>query len=197
MVKNQSKYMKLQGKIINNIKINEVLPPQKYKGMYMCNCTCHCGKVFITRAYSFSDKRNIKSCGCLAIKAGADAVRGKPAINRLPDCLADKRDLFKRYKKNALIRNLEFNIDFNLFEKLLKQNCYFCDSEPYTIFSAKRKGNKEKLVYNGIDRLNSKIGYIESNIVTCCQQCNYAKSDYTVNQFKNWIKKVYKHLIKV
>lgn len=34
-----------------------------------------------------------------------------------------------------------------------------------------------------IDRVDSSIGYVESNCVACCAQCNIAKSDYTKDEF--------------
>jgi hypothetical protein len=45
--------------------------------------------------------------------------------------------------------------------------------------------------YSGIDRLDNNIGYVSGNCVPCCSVCNYAKRDMTVDQFKNWIKRIY------
>lgn len=36
---------------------------------------------------------------------------------------------------------------------------------------------------NGIDRVDSSIGYIESNIQSCCGSCNYMKSNYSLEIF--------------
>lgn len=105
MRKKDSKYKKLENTVINNISIHKVYSSPKHRE-FVADCTCHCGFTFTTRAYSFNPKKNIKSCGCLAVKAGADAVRGKPAFNRLPDFQADKNDLYKRYKFRAKKRNL-------------------------------------------------------------------------------------------
>lgn len=40
---------------------------------------------------------------------------------------------------------------------------------------------------NGIDRIVNEIGYYKDNCVTCCSQCNSAKRDLSIQEFKNWI----------
>lgn len=37
--------------------------------------------------------------------------------------------------------------------------------------------------HNGIDRIDSNIGYITSNCVTCCGGCNIAKGKKTPDEF--------------
>lgn len=50
---------------------------------------------------------------------------------------------------------------------------------------------------NGIDRLDSSIGYVKTNVVSCCTKCNYAKHEMTIDEFKEWIKKIYINFINV
>ena len=99
---------------------------------------------------------------------------------------------FKR-KKGAFKRNLEFDLSFNEFYELLMGNCYYCKSKP-----REHKGGKPyqvkalpPLKRNGIDRLDSSIGYVNGNVVSCCTNCNYAKHEMSINEFKEWIKKIY------
>lgn len=47
----------------------------------------------------------------------------------------------------------------------------------------------------GIDRLDSTLGYIESNVVTACSTCNMGKQRLTKEQFINWICQVHTHLV--
>ena len=49
--------------------------------------------------------------------------------------------------------------------------------------------------YNGIDRVDNKIGYELDNCVSCCIKCNKAKSYFGQDEFLNHIKKIYKHSI--
>ena len=49
---------------------------------------------------------------------------------------------------------------------------------------------KYKFNYNGIDRVDNKIGYTLKNCVTCCKYCNNAKKDNDVDEFKEWLEYV-------
>ena len=42
-------------------------------------------------------------------------------------------------------------------------------------------------VRNGIDRLNSDIGYKMNNVVPCCYNSNRAKMDMPVDEFLNYL----------
>ena len=44
--------------------------------------------------------------------------------------------------------------------------------------------------YNGIDRVDSKIGYVEGNIVPCCEKCNFMKSNLEVDVFLEHVHKI-------
>ena len=48
-------------------------------------------------------------------------------------------------------------------------NCYLCGKEP-----------SDKHL-NGIDRIDSKIGYEFGNILCCCGDCNYIKNEYNIS----------------
>ena len=55
---------------------------------------------------------------------------------------------------------------------------------------SKSKGAYGDYIYNGIDRVDSNIGYIFENCVPCCKLCNMAKKEYPVEEFKEWIAKL-------
>jgi len=48
-------------------------------------------------------------------------------------------------------------------------------------------------VYNGIDRKENGIGYIESNAVTCCKVCNWAKGKMSYGDFMLWVVDLVRH----
>jgi hypothetical protein len=71
-----------------------------------------------------------------------------------------------------------------------------------TIFNIMVKIDKKELLgnsvdglflRNGIDRLDNTIGYIEGNVVSCCDICNYSKHTKGYIEFLSWIDKVYKN----
>lgn len=92
----------------------------------------------------------------------------------------------------AKVKNHKINISYKDWHLLSKKNCYYCGSLPSNII--KSKHNNGDFIYNGIDRLNSNLGYELNNCVPCCKKCNRAKSDMTEREFIEWIKKTYRSL---
>ena len=45
-------------------------------------------------------------------------------------------------------------------------------------------------VSNGVDRVDSSLGYIEENCVPCCKFCNYAKRALPVDVFIGWARQL-------
>jgi 5-methylcytosine-specific restriction endonuclease McrA len=75
------------------------------------------------------------------------------------------------------------------FYRLTQQKCFYCGMPPSAV--KKKKGSYGYFVYNGVDRIDSLKGYTEDNVVACCKQCNRGKGQYTVEEFGNWIERVY------
>jgi len=67
-------------------------------------------------------------------------------------------------------KNLKFEILQEEFNKIVKEPCYYCNV-------IQERG------FNGIDRLDSNIGYVVDNCVSCCKVCNYMKGSLPVNVF--------------
>jgi hypothetical protein len=44
-----------------------------------------------------------------------------------------------------------------------------------------------------VDRVDSRAGYTEDNVVTACALCNYAKRDQPVEAFIAWAKRIANH----
>lgn len=84
------------------------------------------------------------------------------------------KNILARYKRSASSRKLQFNLDNELFFKLLHNNCKYCDTP-------------ESL---GVDRINSKLGYIETNVVSCCSMCNKMKFTFTSEEFIQQCKRI-------
>lgn len=97
--------------------------------------------------------------------------------------------LYTRVKKNSKQRGIDFNLSFLKHSNLIIKNCFYCGAKPvpYNPY-LKQKQSKSAIdrawiVANGIDRLNSDLGYHIDNCVPCCSQCNYSKLDYTVQEY--------------
>lgn len=99
-----------------------------------------------------------------------------------------ERDKKPRYryshaKANAKYRKIVWNLDFETYANLISQSCFYC-GYPLQEFGT------------GLDRIdsNKEIGYIASNVVPCCTQCNEMKNEFSLEEFKNKILQISKHL---
>lgn len=138
---------------------------------------CDCGKEVEGITWDIINGRR-SSCGC---------ARGKePGVSSF-------NLLFNTYKNNAERRGKPFFLTKIEFKELTQQNCFYCNREP----SQERGGKtlKKKYVYNGIDRLDSSVGYIKENCVPCCGVCNKAKMSMNYQEFIDVIESIYKHRI--
>lgn len=74
--------------------------------------------------------------------------------------------LYHKYKTRARRIKKSFELTRIQFEKLTSSKCSYCGSPPSYLFSGRHKGkpaSKKPYVYNGIDRVDSKKGYVMLN----------------------------------
>lgn len=105
--------------------------------------------------------------------------------------------LYRNSIRNAASRNHSFDLTFEEFDDLIQQNCVYCGAAPQTNEQIiKERGNSREplFYYNGIDRIDSSIGYCLSNCVPCCSKCNYMKRAYGREEFLSHIKTIYEFL---
>jgi hypothetical protein len=147
-------------------------------------CQCDCGNQ--TEVLGVELRRgNIQSCGCLR----KDSARIRLSLKQYQ---ASKNDLYYRYKREAKNRNLSFDLSLDQFTKLINQNCYYCGIQPKQ--SMKSVGFNGIILYNGIDRVDNIKGYTFDNCVTCCKHCNTAKMAMSLNEFREWVGRIYENL---
>lgn len=174
------------GKRFNNLVILEILEdqPSRYR---MVRCKCDCGNI--------ADKRltlvingYTKTCGCYSPRASG---------------MASYEKLFREYKRNAVNRDLTFELNLTDFIEIISQKCHYCGADPkpwnrYITKSGKVKTTEKFKRFadlawiniNGIDRKDSSIGYIHSNCLPCCSNCNYAKREMDYTQFIDYLNKL-------
>lgn len=108
-----------------------------------------------------------------------------------------------QFKSNARNRDIEWKLSLEETCELIKKDCHYCGHPPKSTFdyvksrSAKdRKRLIEKNVleivikFNGLDRVDSDLGYTKENSVPCCVDCNFAKNDKTVQEFMAWLRRI-------
>jgi 5-methylcytosine-specific restriction endonuclease McrA len=116
--------------------------------------------------------------------------KGKQSPTYLGHNIANRNAVFKRMKVQAKIRDLEFNLTREFVYCETQKTCFYC-SEPPSNRSV-RSSRKEVYFYNGLDRIDSSLGYTETNVVPCCYSCNRAKSDLSQSEFYALVEAIYK-----
>lgn len=105
--------------------------------------------------------------------------------------LIGERNVFKRIRYDAKKAGREFSIGFNWFVEKIHEECHYCGETDGNCVTVKSKIPGETLVsnfrYNGLDRIDNSVGYVEYNCVPCCFICNRAKNSMGYDAFIGWI----------
>jgi hypothetical protein len=177
------------GKKYNNLTPIELCYlDSKGRKLYKSKCDCGNEKIIYGHLMKLGI---IKSCGCLHKKQMLSKF-GKSRRKNFGE--AALNNLYRDYKKGAKKRNLIFDIPIDIFSSLVKQNCHYCNASPSnTTYNNNRYFGG--FLSNGIDRIDSRKGYLINNVVPCCCKCNRSKSDMTLEEFREWVNTVYKTII--
>ena len=85
-------------------------------------------------------------------------------------------------------RGYDFLLTIEIFKQLTQSNCHYCGIEPSQKIS--RSWLNGDYMFNGVDRVNNSIGYLENNVVPCCKHCNMAKYTMSEEEFRTWINRL-------
>src|SRR5574337_1207102 len=160
-------------------------------------CLCECGKEKIVLVNKLKTGQT-NSCGCLRLenanKQLSNASECNPKIKGKSDPrIATAKIVFRRYADG--------NLSLDDFLSLSQWHCFYCGAEPSNktnyYITKKSKYSKERqalgyFVYNGLDRVDSKLPHNLDNVVPCCIYCNKAKLDRTQEEFYAWVARVNK-----
>ncbi len=185
----ESQLADLTGKRIGKIKVlnfDKAIKRSNQNDRNYWLCECDCG-IIKSISHKVLKKNNPEqNCGCENIKK---------LIARSTNPNAGFNRVYRNYTRRSSHYNMEFLLTVEEFYNLTQGNCYYCGEKP----SRTSKAWSDKIspfIYNGIDRIDSNIGYVLNNCISCCTKCNYAKSIMSQNDFKDWIIKVYNNFIK-
>jgi len=120
-------------------------------------------------------------CGCIKEIAGANLRRGFTTSCGCKTGERLGRHVYAEYKHRAKKRNTQFDIPIDTFMYLVREPCYYCDSEPQRMLTL--HNSKKTIAVNGLDRLDNNYGYTIDNVVPCCYACNLAKRNLTLGEF--------------
>jgi hypothetical protein len=154
-------------------------------------CECICGNKTIVNTDTLKSGKT-KSCGCLR----DEKIRETGLNNKISELTLNKNTLYHHYMYSAKKRKIAFSLSYRDFYNLTSSNCYYCGIEPKQFYNYKSKQRHLRILFNGIDRINSDIGYEIDNVVSCCKWCNYAKREKSYDEFLAHILRIYEHRIK-
>lgn len=183
----------LTEKVFGRLKVIEKSNLNSSDGTPLWRCVCECGKEGLYRQRNLIQNGS-RSCGCLVTEA-----RKKHKRSIKDSGLAA---YYKTYKFNAKKRNLSFDITYEEFCSLCFKHCEYCGCRPSNTLKLNGSRNVQDTLYlienpvyiNGIDRINSSVGYTIDNSVPCCTMCNRMKLDHSIEEFKIHITEIYMHM---
>lgn len=85
--------------------------------------------------------------------------------------------VYRQYEYKAKERGLTFRLTLEEFEALVSQRCRYCGA--YEIL--------------GLDRVDNRLGYLPSNVVPCCSECNFMKRTMDKHRFLNRVVMIAKY----
>lgn len=175
-----------EGKRFGKLLVLEVFGRNKNRKT-LWRCRCDCGKECIAAGTSLRLGKK-RSCGCTSLR--------KKTIEQLA-----LYDLLTSYKRTANKKGLSFELDPKDFWGLILDNCHYCQDPPKTLYKRKFSSKdavleaQDFLYYNGIDRVDNKLGYSKDNCVACCCLCNQAKMNLSEEEFKALVTRIYKNYV--
>lgn len=147
---------------------------------------CDCGAEVVKTLMDVR-RADTSSCGCHK----KELAKASGEQSRLTHGESSFRSLLATYRRRAKELGVCFTLTEDGFRELTKAPCYYCNVRP----SQSKKANRQSFgvyQYNGIDRLDPSLGYSAGNVAPCCGRCNRAKGSMPVNEFLDWIRRVYR-----
>jgi hypothetical protein len=141
-------------------------------GRYYKNCPqCNCLQSYLRKNYAEESLKLRKLCKSCSNK--------KPESNGHKGFYLDvlRASFVHKYKTNAELRNISWNVDFEYLAQLLIDQDFRCALSGVAI-SAMEVNNNASL-----DRIDSTLGYIVNNVQWVTSKVNMMKQQYTQEDF--------------
>ena len=147
----------------------------------MWNVVCECGKEKKISTANLTVGKTI-SCGCYKAEG----------LNKKEEGVSSFNHKYRGYMARARLhkKNIKFDLTKEEFREIVEQPCHYCGVQNSCRTMAKPTANGA-FVSNGIDRINSSIGYVKGNCLPCCTICNTMKNDLSYVEFLEHIKRIY------
>lgn len=164
------------------------------KGIYWM-ARCDCGNIKEVRG-SEAALGKIKTCGSCAYHTGLLEEAADKSV-KVRGWTKSIRVQHTRYIKSAIKRGIEWRLSPEEFLRIVKLDCNYCGEGP-RIYKSKPnygKGRTVQTLMNGIDRVDSSLGYVEGNVVPCCSKCNRMKMSESTDTFLMQVLRIARHYL--
>lgn len=156
-------------------------PSGQKRAMWKVVCDCGVEKVISTSNLTHG---NTVSCGCKLREGNHRKDHGEASFNHKYGAYEARARTHKK--------KLAFDLTKDEFRTLVSAPCHYCGVVDSCNAKAKPTSNGA-FASNGIDRLDSSVGYVLSNCVPCCKTCNLMKRDLPYAQFFEHLKRILNH----
>ncbi len=181
--------MDLSGKLLGYLKVIKPVGRTSCRQIkWLCFCDPNlggCGKEKVISGVSLRGGKS-RSCGCLSLES---FTLMKEHLQRLPEGVAASHLLLANYKRRAAAKERLWDLTDGTFYSITRLPCYYCGKPPVQVIRG-AKANNGGYTYNGIDRIDSNLGYTETNCTPCCKTCNWMKNSLTVSEFYDHIDRI-------
>jgi len=146
------------------------------------NLCLDCGRKLTEeiRAKGKHDKPLRRCVPCYEKLLKQEQSRPKRERNFKAEAFTNKHVIWNHYVKGAKKRGIHFFLSKTQFQELIVQPCFYCG---YHIMEE----------VNGIDRLDNQKGYIDDNVVSCCETCNVLKGSQHPQEFIDKMQAIYNY----
>lgn len=167
----------LIGKTFGLLAVMEKLPknPRPYDTSAWYRCACKCGAAVFRSARELrrSQRLGTKSvCGgkCPFFKEFMAEVNAKNgnAHRKYP---IEHSKVYSNYKNRSKEFGREFKLEPEEFQAIVHSACFYCGVLP-------KVGDRHT-----VDRVDTRKGYIPSNVVPACKMCNTMKWNFSKTAF--------------
>jgi hypothetical protein len=148
------------------------------------NLCLDCGRTLtdIIRAKGKHDKPLRRCVPCYEKLLKQESERPERNRNFKAEAFTNKHVIWNHYVKGAKKRGIPFALSKTNFQELIIKPCFYCNY------------HKEGEVH-GIDRVDNQKGYIEDNVVPCCEICNVLKGSQHPQEFIDKMQAIYQYNI--
>lgn len=159
---------------------------------FHCRCSCGTKKLIGLNTLRAGTSTKCKSC---AATLQPRSKRERFSIMTQEE--ASFRAVRRTYFRTARERGLLCTLTAVEMRQFFAGNCDYCGSLPSNRQTPATTSGRlypgPAFVYNGIDRVNNNLGYVEGNCVSCCVDCNRAKRRMSKEEFLLWLRRLALH----